>query len=116
MPMRLTRRRLDLDQTLPGASARPLPFDANVACLDGTCSRRCCVRVARGRSFAMTAYYDLGNYRRTVTTRSSDAQAWFDRGLVWCYGFNHEEAVRCFAKATEADPSCAMAWWGIAYA
>ena len=41
---------------------------------------------------------------------------WFDRGLVWTYGFNHEEAVRCFEHAVEADPDCAMAHWGIAYA
>jgi tetratricopeptide (TPR) repeat protein len=60
--------------------------------------------------------YDLGAYSRRVSTSSADAQAWFDRGLVWAYGFNHEEAVRCFERAAEADPSCAMAHWGIAYA
>jgi tetratricopeptide (TPR) repeat protein len=64
----------------------------------------------------MSAYYDLGQYSRPVTTRSADAQAWFDRGLIWCYGYNHEEAIRCFRKAAERDPSCAMAYWGIAYA
>ncbi|HET6172763.1 MAG TPA: tetratricopeptide repeat protein [Gaiellales bacterium] len=60
--------------------------------------------------------YDLGSYTRPVSTSSADAQAWFDRGLVWAYGFNHEEAVRCFQRAAEADPACAMAHWGIAYA
>lgn len=64
----------------------------------------------------MADYYDLGSYRRTITTTSPEAQLWFDRGLVWCYGFNHEESVRCFKKAAEADPNCAMAYWGIAYA
>jgi tetratricopeptide (TPR) repeat protein len=64
----------------------------------------------------MTDYYDLGTYSRRVTTTSSEAQKWFDRGLAWCYGYNHDEAVRCFEKATSADPQCAMAWWGIAYA
>jgi tetratricopeptide (TPR) repeat protein len=64
----------------------------------------------------MTAYYDLGRYGRPVTTKSVDAQAWFDRGLVWCYGYNHDEAVRCFHKAAESDPSCAMAYWGVSYA
>ena len=64
----------------------------------------------------MTTYYDLGHYRRRVTTTSVEAQMWFDRGLVWCYGFNHEEAVRCFQKAADHDPACAMAWWGVAYA
>jgi tetratricopeptide (TPR) repeat protein len=64
----------------------------------------------------MRDYYDLGTYSRPVTTNSSEAQAWFDRGLVWCYGFNHEESVRCFRKAAEHDRGCAMAYWGVAYA
>ncbi|MET9683704.1 hypothetical protein [Streptomyces coeruleorubidus] len=64
----------------------------------------------------MGDYYDLGTHRRPVTTASAGAQLWFDRGLVWTYAFHHEEAVACFEKAAEADPECAMAYWGIAYA
>ncbi|MFF3378758.1 tetratricopeptide repeat protein [Streptomyces sp. NPDC002680] len=60
--------------------------------------------------------YDLGTHGRTVTTSSAEAQKWFDRGLVWTYGFHHEEAVACFEAAAAADPDCAMAHWGIAYA
>ena len=60
--------------------------------------------------------YDLGPYSRKVTTTSADAQRWFDRGLNWCFGYHHEEAVACFEKALEADPNCAMAHWGVAYA
>jgi tetratricopeptide (TPR) repeat protein len=60
-------------------------------------------------------YYNLGNYSRPVTTSSDEAQRWFDRGLVWTYGYNHEEAISCFQRATAADPACAMAHWGIAY-
>lgn len=61
-------------------------------------------------------YYDLGTHTRTVTTTSPEAQLWFDRGLVWTYAFHHEEAVSCFEAAAAADPDCAMAYWGIAYA
>ncbi|MDP2375974.1 tetratricopeptide repeat protein [Reyranella sp.] len=61
-------------------------------------------------------YYDLGTYGRAVTTSSPQAQIWFDRGLNWLYGFNHAEAIKCFGKAAESDPNCAMAHWGIAYA
>ncbi|MGW1956886.1 hypothetical protein ACWCPI_29740 [Streptomyces sp. NPDC001920] len=61
-------------------------------------------------------YYDLGTYSRPVTTSSDRAQLWFDRGLRWTYAFNHEEAVACFEAAAAADPDCAMAHWGIAYA
>ncbi len=61
-------------------------------------------------------YYDLGTHSWPVTTSAPEAQAWFDRGLVWAYGFNHEEAVYCFEQALGADPDCAMAYWGVAYA
>ncbi|MEU6227721.1 hypothetical protein [Streptomyces sp. NPDC047042] len=60
--------------------------------------------------------YDLGTHGRPVTTSSAEAQRWFDRGLAWTYGFHHEEAVACFEAAAAADPDCAMAHWGIAYA
>lgn len=60
--------------------------------------------------------YDLGGYGRAVTTASPQAQRWFDRGLIWTFGFNHAEAVVCYERALEADPACAMAHWGIAYA
>lgn len=60
--------------------------------------------------------YDLGRYSRKVTTKSAKAQLWFDRGLNWIYGFNHKEAIACFRRAAEADPTCAMAYWGHAYA
>ena len=59
-------------------------------------------------------YYDLGSFTRAVTTTSAEAQAWFDLGLNWLYGFNHAEAVSCFQRALEADPDCAMAHWGVA--
>ena len=61
-------------------------------------------------------YFDLGTWRRTVTTDSKDAQLWFDRGLNWTYAYNHAEAVACFERAAANDPNCAMAHVGIAYA
>ncbi len=62
------------------------------------------------------SYFDLGTHSRPITVSSAEAQLWFDRGLLWCYGFNHIEAIVCFQRALEHDPECAMAWWGIAYA
>ncbi len=64
----------------------------------------------------MSAYYNLGNHSLPITTSSPAAQTWFDRGLIWCYGFNHDEAIACFRRALEHDARCAMAYWGIAYA
>jgi len=64
----------------------------------------------------MSDYYDLGNYSRSISTTSPEAQLWFDRGLIWNYAYHHEEAVECFNKAVEYDSACVMAHWGIAYA
>src|SRR5271156_252112 len=64
----------------------------------------------------MSDYFDLGTYARDVTTSSAHARLWFSRGLVWAYAFNHEEAVACFERAIQADPGCALAHWGLAYA
>ncbi|KAL4932926.1 TPR domain protein [Aspergillus undulatus] len=60
-------------------------------------------------------YFNIGTYSRPVTTSSPDAQIWFDRGLIWTYAFNHEEAGICFSNAVNEDPNCAMAYWGLAY-
>lgn len=55
---------------------------------------------------------NLGSYSRSVTTASPEAQAYFDQGLRLIYAFNHDEAVRAFARAVELDPSCALCYWG----
>jgi tetratricopeptide (TPR) repeat protein len=60
--------------------------------------------------------FDLGSYSMKISTSSQEAQNWFDHGLAWVYGYNHEEAITCFERALDADPDCAMAHWGIAYA
>ena len=61
-------------------------------------------------------YEGFTGYARQVTTTSDAAQRWFNQGIQLLYGFNHDEAIRSFEKAAEVDPSCAMAWWGSAYA
>ncbi|KAJ6157231.1 hypothetical protein N7497_006116 [Penicillium chrysogenum] len=60
--------------------------------------------------------FDLGTYRYKRVSTSRVAQIWFDRGMLWSFAFNHEEAVQCFEKSAIYDSSCAMAWWGKAYA
>lgn len=58
----------------------------------------------------------LGAHRRVVTTSSPEAQRYFDQGLAFLFAFNHDEAIRSFAQAADIDPTCAMAWWGLAMA
>ncbi|KAI1763106.1 TPR domain protein [Hypoxylon sp. FL1150] len=60
-------------------------------------------------------YYNLGTYRRAVTTSSDDTREWANRGLIWSYGFNHEESAKCFERAIASDSECVFAYWGLAY-
>jgi len=58
----------------------------------------------------------LGTHRREVTAANAEAKAWFNQGLLLLYAFNHDEAIYAFKAAVEADPTCAMAHWGISIA
>jgi tetratricopeptide (TPR) repeat protein len=58
----------------------------------------------------------LGSHTRRVETRSAEAQRYFDQGMAWLHGFNHDEAIRSFEQAVVLDPDCAMAHFGIALA
>ena len=62
------------------------------------------------------SYYNLGPHSRPITTSNRSAQTWFDRGLNWCYAFNHGAAYKCFEQAVLHDRECVMAYWGLAYA
>ena len=75
--------------------------------------------IARGADPAdgkVPLFEGLGSHGRLVTTASPEAQRYFNQGLCFLYAFNHDEAIRSFRAAAELDPSCAMAWWGIAVA
>ena len=58
----------------------------------------------------------LGDWSHRITTDVPAAQRFFDQGLRLAYGFNHDEAERSFREAARLDSSCAMCWWGVAYA
>ena len=58
----------------------------------------------------------MGRLHHAIATKNADAQRFFDRGLTYVYGFNHDEAIRSFRRAAELDPSSPMPHWGIALA
>ncbi|HYV50513.1 MAG TPA: hypothetical protein VE910_01315, partial [Dongiaceae bacterium] len=58
----------------------------------------------------------MGSHTRKITTGSPEAQRYFDQGLAFLFGFNHDEAIRSFRQATALDTSSAMAWWGVSIA
>jgi hypothetical protein len=50
-----------------------------------------------------------------ISTKNSEAQQYFDQGLLLSFAFNHAEAGRSFFEAAQQDSACAMCWWGFAY-
>jgi tetratricopeptide (TPR) repeat protein len=54
----------------------------------------------------------LGSLTYPITTKSPQAQQYFDQGLKESVGFNHAEAQRAFRKAQRLDPDCAMCYFG----
>ncbi len=56
---------------------------------------------------------DLLSY--PVTTKSPEAQKYFNQGILFAYGFNHAEAARSFYQAIRLDSTCAMCYWGYAF-
>jgi tetratricopeptide (TPR) repeat protein len=66
---------------------------------------------------AETPLYDnLGNLHKEITTSSPVTQQYFDQGLRLIYAFNHDEAIKSFQQGIKHDSTCAMCYWGIAYA
>ncbi len=61
-------------------------------------------------------YDGLGATAPKVTAANPEAQAYAVQGIKFLYGFSHGAAIRSFEQAIKLDPTCAMAYWGIAYA
>ena len=48
------------------------------------------------------------------TSCNASAQKWISRGAALLHSFGYEEARLAFNEAAKADPSCGMAYWGVA--
>ena len=58
----------------------------------------------------------VGKVHFSVSTTNPEAQRFFDQGMAYLYGFNHDAAIRSFREASKLDPQLAMADWGVALA
>lgn len=57
-----------------------------------------------------------GDVHFPVTTKSPEAQQFFDQGVGQLHGFWYYEAERSFRQVLQIDPDCIMAYWGMAMA
>lgn len=55
----------------------------------------------------------VGNAHEAVSTRSAEAQAYYDQGLNYLHDYVWIEAARSFREALRRDPRLAMAWLGL---
>lgn len=58
----------------------------------------------------------MSNVHFEVSTKSSEAQKFFDQGVGQLHGFLYFEAERSFRQVLKIDPECVMSYWGIAMA
>lgn len=58
----------------------------------------------------------MGRLQHPVSTTNQLAQKYFDQGLTFIFGFNHDAAIRSFNRALALDSKLAMAHWGIGLA
>jgi tetratricopeptide (TPR) repeat protein len=95
------------------ASLIAVAFAAGFACTAVT-DKTAAVAEMPAAPVGATLLGGLGSYSMGAVSANATAQRWFDQGLNLSYGFNHDAAERSFLKAAEADPLCAMCWWGAA--
>src|SRR6185295_9773217 len=55
----------------------------------------------------------IGNAHDPVTTRSAEAQAFYDQGVNYLHSYVWVEAARSFRQALRHDPDLALAWVGL---
>src|SRR5262245_29272153 len=58
----------------------------------------------------------LGDAHLQISSSVPTVQDYFDQGVRYTHAFNHAEAVRAFREAQRRDPTCAMCFWGEAFA
>lgn len=56
---------------------------------------------------------NIGSSNLKITTKSAEAQKYFNQGLNLMHAFWDLEAYRAFREAAKSDENCAMAYWGI---
>ena len=58
----------------------------------------------------------LGTFKRPISSSNLEAQAYFSQAFQLMYAFARAEAGRSFREAQKRDPSCAICYWGEAWA
>jgi tetratricopeptide (TPR) repeat protein len=63
----------------------------------------------------VTAQQGIGRIHESVSTKSRQAQLFYDQGLAYLQSYVYIEAARSFHQALRSDPQLAMAYLGLSY-
>ncbi len=58
----------------------------------------------------------LGAFTRPISSTNAEAQAYFNQGFQMMYAFARMDSVRSFRESWTRDPTCAICYWGEAWA
>jgi tetratricopeptide (TPR) repeat protein len=67
--------------------------------------------IAGGQGYTPPPAADVGRVDMVVSC-AREAQGAFERGAALLHSFWYDEARKAFEQAADADPDCAMAYWG----
>jgi hypothetical protein len=73
-----------------------------------------CLALAAANIWAQAEHSEHFGTAHLTTSCSADLQPQFDRAVAMLHSFFFPETVKAFTAIAAADPSCAMAYWGIA--
>ncbi|QKG72592.1 tetratricopeptide repeat protein [Erythrobacter mangrovi] len=105
-----------LDPTLPGRKACR-GFNGSDAVFNARLQLAQAVADSQGfGTGAIGLYSGIATSDLPLSGMDPQARRYFDQGLAFAYGFNHQAAIRSFKRAQEIDPDCAECWWGEAMA
>jgi len=99
------------------------------------CVVSCCLAASPSASWAQESHLDtpgeipkyvrepiplyttgLGPFKRPISSKNAEAQAFFTQGFQMEYAFARLDAIRSFREAWKRDPDCAICYWGEAWA
>ena len=58
----------------------------------------------------------LGTFARDISSSEDKTQSYFNQGFQLMYAFAKLDAARSFREAQHYDPTCAICYWGEAWA
>jgi hypothetical protein len=79
----------------------------------GACAPLLCAQIQAHEEHAGHAGEHFGSVHFPISC-SPDAQRQFDRAASMLHSFFYPETVKAFSAIATAEPSCAMAYWGVA--